>query len=92
MQEYFRPSISVWIAGRSPCPAATILSRSSTAAFIRAGYLQLRQVEEDLRQLVRRRQVVPRERVDVGGVGHFEDQPFSVSRAIMSFCTSVAPS
>jgi hypothetical protein len=39
VQEYFRPSISVWIAARSPCPAATILSWSSTAAFIRAGYL-----------------------------------------------------
>jgi hypothetical protein len=38
VQVYFRPSITAWIAGRSACPAATILSRSSAAQFMRAGY------------------------------------------------------
>ena len=37
VQEYFRPPINAWSAGRSPCPAATILSRSSAAQFRRAG-------------------------------------------------------
>ncbi len=92
MHEYFRPSISVWIAGRSPSPAGDHLVEQLDRAVHARRVLELRQLEEDLRQLVRRREVVPREAVDVGRMRHARGQPFSVSRAMISFCTSVAPS
>ena len=48
---------------------------------------ELRQLEQELRPLLARRKVVARERVEMRRVAHF-----SSSLAMISFCTSVAPS
>ena len=64
---------------------------------------QLRQGEDEVRQLVRRRQMVARERVEMGAValhhGHIAHPPLarlaleaSSARAMTIFCTSLAPS
>ncbi len=56
--------------------------------------LQLRQLEDELGPLLPRRQVVPGERVEMRRVSHrlLPFQRRRISRATISFCTSVAPS
>ena len=49
--------------------------------------VQLGQVELEFRPLLLRRQVVVRKGIDVGGPAHLSN-----SRAMITFCTSVAPS
>ena len=54
------------IAVRAPQPRATARSSSSVAQFRRSGYCSSGSVEEELRPLVARRQMVAREGVDMG--------------------------
>ena len=56
------------------------------------GELQLGQLEQKLRLLIGRRQVVAGEGVDVGAGHGYPFTSFSSSRAMINCCTSVAPS